>query len=187
MKKSIDSLNGSMERMIRAITKSTDIKSDSIKTRGFNTYVNDNRYDPKKRRTTYTANQSLQLKIKARSEDIIHLLNVITESNSNANVQTSSYFSNQKKAEVEEQLINGAFDNARHQANMLAKAGNFTVGNVRSVNYMQSTPFQVRANYRLEAAQMQADEEHSFGDFNLAGQRISKRIDISFYIYPKEN
>lgn len=187
MKKSVDSLNDAMERMIRAITRNTDIKSDSIKTLGFNTYVNDNRYEPKKRKTTYTANQSLQLKIPANTEDIVHLLNVITEANAGVNIQTNSYFSNEKKAAVEEQLINKAFDNARHQADMLAKAGNFKVGNVRSVNYSQGIPFQVRANYRAEALQMSAKADNSFGDFNLAGQRISKRIDISFYIYPKEN
>ncbi len=185
MKKSVDKLNDEMDKMIKAITKQTNISSDSIKTLGFNTYVNDYRYDPK-RKTTYTANQSLQLEIKAKSKSIVHLLNVISEANSNVNISTSSFFSNQMKADVEEQLINAAFDNARHQASMLGKAGNFETGRVRSVNYMQGTPFQARRNMQLESMKMDmVEEEAAFGDFNIAKQTMSKRIDISFYIYSK--
>lgn len=186
MKKSIDDINAQMDRMIKAITRKTSISSDSIKTLGFNTYVNDNRYDSKKK-TTYTANQALQLKIKANSDDITYLLNIIADENSSVNINTHSFFSNQKKTEVEEQLINAAFNNARHQANLLANAGNFEIGNVRSVNYTQGTPFQTRMSVRMESMQMDSAKERSFGGFNLDTQTMSKRIDISFYIYPKND
>lgn len=187
MKKSIDSLNSAMDKMIRCITGKSKIKSDSLKTSGFSTYTNDNRYD-KKRETTHTANQTLQLTIKANSDDIVKMLNIIAEANTNANVNTNSFFSKTKKLEVEELLINSAFDNARAQASMLARAGNFDVRNVRSVNYSQGTPFEARANYKMEAMWMdKTQESRSFGDFNLPEQTMSKRIDISFYIKPKGN
>lgn len=187
MKKSIDSLNNAMDKMIRCITGKSKIKSDSLKTTGFNTYTNDNRYD-KERETTHTANQSLQLTINANSDDIIKLLNIIAEANTNANVNTSSFFSKAKKLEVEELLINSAFDNARAQASMLGKAGNFDVRHVRSVNYAQGTPFQARGNNKMETMLLGATgDSESFGDFNLAEQTLSKRIDVSFFIKPKGN
>ena len=187
MKKSIDSLNKAMDKMIRCITGKTKVKSDSLKTSGFNTYTNDNRYD-KKRATTHTANQTLQLTIKANSDDIIKMLNIIAEANTNANVNTNSFFSKAKKLEVEELMINSAFDNARAQANMLGKVGNFDIRHVRSVNYNQGAPFQVRGNYKMETMQMdQAENNGSFGGFTLPEQTLSKRIDISFFIRLKEN
>ncbi len=183
---SIDSLNEMTAYMIKCITKKTNIKKDSLKTIGFYTNINDNRYKPDTK-TTYTASQSLQLKISADKEEIIKLLNIIADTKLPVNVNTQSYFSDAAKAKSEEVLINGAFENARKQASMLAKAGVFKVGSVRSVDYSQGEVFQMRGSVSIESMALKSSDSREFGDFNLAPQKLSKSIRVSYYIYQKEN
>lgn len=183
---SIDSLNDMTAYMIKCITKKTDVGKDSLKTIGFYTNINDNRYRPEVK-TTYTASQTLQLKIGADKEQIIKLLNVIADTNLPVNVNTQSYLSDAAKLASEEALINGAFENARRQAAMLAKAGKFSVGQVRSVDYAQGQSIQVRGPQRMESMALKSSADREFGDFNLAPQKMSKSIRVSYYIYTKEN
>jgi len=183
---SIDSLNEMTAYMIKCITKKTDIGKDSLKTINFYTNVNENLYKTETI-TTYSASQSLQLKIGADKEQIIKLLNIIADTNLPVNVNTQGYFSDAAKAQSEEALINAAFDNARRQAAMLAKAGEFSVGAVRSVDYSQGESFQVRGVPRMESMALKSSGDREFGDFNLAPQKQSKSIRVSYYIYQKEN
>ena len=180
METSIEQLNDAMDEMIKAITSKTKIKSDSLKTTGFNTYVNDGRYNQLKK-TSYTANQSLKLTINHDQKEIIHLLNIITELNAKTNLNTRSFISEKLKSQSEEVLINMAFENARNQSRILAKAGEFKVGNVRSVNYTQSN-WVVYPPRSYQMAEMKATSEKSFGDFNVENQKISKQIDVTYYI-----
>lgn len=183
---SIDSLNDMTAYMIKCITKKTDIGKDSLKTINFYTNINDNRYRPEIK-TTYTASQTLQLKISADKEQIIKLLNVIADTNLPVSVNTSGYFSDAAKAASEESLINAAFENARRQAAMLAKAGVFEVGPVRSVDYSQGEAFQVQGSVLMESMALKSSDSREFGDFNLAPQKLSKSIRVSYYIYQKDN
>lgn len=178
---SIDSLNEMTAYMIKCITKKTDIGEDSLKTINFYTNVNENRYKTETK-TTYSASQSLQLKIAADKEQIIKLLNIIADTNLPVNVNAKGYFSDAAKAQSEEALIN-----ARRQAAMLAKAGEFRVGAVRSVDYSQGEAFQVRGLQRMESMALKSSGDREFGDFNLAPQKQSKSIQVSYYIYQKEN
>ncbi len=183
---SIDSLNEMTNYLIKCITKKTNIKKDSLKTIGFYTSINDYRYKPDTK-TTYTASQSLQLKMGADKEQIIKLLNVIADTNLPVSVNTSGYFSDAAKAASEESLINAAFENARRQAAMLAKAGVFEVGPVRSVDYSQGEAFQVQGSVLMESMALKSSDSREFGDFNLAPQKLSKSIRVSYYIYQKNN
>ncbi|MBO3697175.1 SIMPL domain-containing protein [Roseivirga sp. E12] len=185
-RQSVDSLEHMTNYMIKCLNKKAKISKDSLKTIGFYTNINDNRYRPETK-TTYTASQTLQLKVSADKEQIIKILNVIAYTNLPVNVNTSSYFSDKAKAQSEEALINAAFDNAKRQAQMLAKAGSFEVGAVRSVDYTQGEPFQVNALARMESMALKSSEDRSFANFNLAPQTLQKSIRISYFIYRKEN
>ncbi|OEK00920.1 hypothetical protein BFP97_05070 [Roseivirga sp. 4D4] len=185
-RQSIDSLNDMTDYMIKCLTKKGKISKDSLKTIGFYTNINDNQYRPEVK-TTYTASQTLQLKIGADKEQIIKLLNVIADTNLPVNVNTSSYFSDKAKAKSEEALIKAAFENASRQAQMLASAGNFEVGAVRSVDYTQGEPFQVNALARMESMAMKSSDDRSFANFNLAPQEFQKSIRISYFIHQKKN
>ena len=184
MESSIEQLNEAMDDMIKAITSNTKIKSDSIKTVGFNTYVNDNRYNQNKK-TTYTANQSLKLTIRHDQKEIVKLLNLITTHNAKINMNTRSYIGKKAQALAEEKLINMAFAHARYQSKLLANAGEFKVGNVRSVDYTQGVSFSPQNTVRFKAAQLAESADMSFGDFNVEKQKISKQIDVTFYILNK--
>ncbi len=178
---SIDSLNDMTDYMIKCLTKKGKISKDSLKTIGFYTNINDNRHRPEVK-TTYTASQTLQLKIGADKEQIIKLLNVIADTNLPVNVNTSSYFSDRAKAKSEETLINAAFENARRQADMLAKAGNFKVAAVRSVDYTQGEVYLWNDMARTESMSLKSSGGRDFANFNLTPQKLSKRIQISYFI-----
>lgn len=182
MESSIKELNKAMDEMIHAITSNTKIESDSLKTVRFNTYVNDNRYN-KNKTTTYTASQSLKLTIAHDQKEIVKLLNLITSTNVNINLNTNSYISKSAQLAAEEELINRAFDHARYQANLLSKAGQFKTGRVRSVNYTQGVSFNAQAPRTFQVSEMKASADMSFGDFNVEKQKISKQIDVTYYIY----
>ena len=182
MENSISQLNKAMDEMIKAITSNTAIKSDSLKTVGFNTYVNDNRYNQNKK-TTYTASQSLKLSIAHEQKEIIKLLNLITGTNANISMNTRSYTSKKAQASAEEELITLVFEHARYQGQLLAKAGGFKVGSVRSVNYTQGVSFNAQEPRTFQVAEMKASADMSFGDFNVEKQKISKQIDVTYYIY----
>ncbi len=183
METSIEQLNDAMDKVISAITSQTEIKSDSIKTKDFGTHVNDGRYD-KTKNTTYSAFQSLVLTISHEQEEIIKILNLITRTNSKINIRTRSFISDKSRAAIEEDLINMAFDHARYQGKLLGKAGDFKLGKVRSVNYTQGNPFNEGTRVQLRGiSQMDASKEMAFGDFNVEKQKISKQIDVTFYIY----
>lgn len=185
-RQSIDSLEDMTNYMIKCLTKKGKISKDSLKTIGFYTNINDNRYRPETK-TTYTASQTLQLEIAADKERIIKLLNVIADTNLPVSVNTRSYFSDKAKATSEEALINAAFANAKRQASILANAGDFKVGAVRSVDYTQGEPFQVNALARMESMAMKSSDDRNFANFNLAPQSLAKSIRISYFIYRKEN
>lgn len=176
---SIKELNELMDQVIIELKKA-GIHEDSIKTDNFRTNVVDNTY--RNGKNYFTSSQQMYFIIGAKSEQIVTLLNVLSNVEGSFNFSPSPLLSKELREQKEKELAALAFQNAKEQAEILGSAGAFDLGKIKNIDFQSANLPVLMRDFEAGEAVFAYAEQKSFGNFNLAPQKLSKSVWVTYYI-----
>ncbi len=176
---SIEELNELMDQVIIELKKA-GIHEDSIKTDNFRTNVVDNTY--RNGKNYYTSSQQMHFIIGADSKQIVTILNVLSNVKGSFNFSPSPLLSQGLRERKEKQLAALAFQDAKDQAEILGSAGAFELGKIKNIDFQSANRPVVMRNFEEGDAVFAYAEQKSFGNYNLAPQKLAKSVWVTYYI-----
>jgi uncharacterized protein YggE len=177
---SLEELNELMDRVIADLNK-VGIQEDSIKTDNFRTNVVDNTYRDGK--SYFSSSQQMHFIIGAESDQIVGILNVLSEVEGDFNFSPQPMISGSLRKKKEKELAAIAFKNAQEQAEILGLAGGFELGNIHTVDFKNDTAPVIMRNFEEDGEAVYAyGKQKNFGNYNLAARKLNKSIWVTFYI-----
>lgn len=180
---SILKLNEQIDEVVLNLTQA-GLPQDSIRTENFKTQFRDNQYD-RNQAPFYSSSQMLSFIVTAESEAIVSILNILSDSQGDFTFYPMPFISQALKAEKESALLSAAFQNAKSKAGLLANAGDFQLGEVKSVDFgddQSQMNFQIRGNSSLNENAISFRSDQNFGDYILPKKTLRSSVWVIFKI-----
>lgn len=184
-KQSLDSLNQIVNLITQALVD-IGLPADSILTEGFNVNTMNARFNPENR-IQYTASQNLSFKTSTSSEHILAVINGLADLDIPYNLNNSPQLSKQQSEQVRLELIEAALDDAKEKAAQIARAGQFRLKGISSINYQEDYNMVAyeEAEFEDEVMVGAAKASRSFGDYHVAQEIFRKNVVVTFKIKSK--
>ncbi|WP_420386910.1 SIMPL domain-containing protein [Roseivirga sp.] len=184
-KRSLDSLNQIVNMVTRALID-VGLPADSILTEGFNVNTMNDRFNPENG-IQYAASQNLSFKTSTRSEHILAVINALADLDIPYNLNNSPQLSKKQSEQVRLALIEAALDDAKEKAAQIARAGQFRLKGISSINYQEGYNLVVyeEAEFDDEIMVGAAKASRSFGDYHVAPEVFRKNVVVTFKIKSK--
>ncbi len=180
--KAIQILGNEADQLKKKLKKA-GFDEENLKTTMFHVNINRIYQRGQPKDSGYVARQIMELEFPYRPDNMIKLVNTVSDKSTGPDVTFSFQLSERKRENIRLELISKAVNDARQKAEVIAKSSKTRITGVKEIIYGNVSGPQPQQFRMMESAPV---SEPGFGGFDVQDLTLNELIEITYLIKTQE-